>query len=922
MQEGRPPLGVFVGRAPELARVAEVIARVQAGQPWLVTIEGDPGVGKTALARRCLAEAEGTGLRVLPARADQAEADLDFGLVDQLLRTAGRVSRLVVPAGGTGSDISSFAVGARLLEVVGEQAASRSVAIFIDDLQWADRKSVEALTFMLRRLSVDPVITVVTYRGPGDRLDEAAQRMLSSVENQLHIPLKGLSLDDVASLAAALGTESLEDEVVRRLYQDTGGHPLYLRTLLTEGSGFDPRAPGRSALPRSLAAAVGDHLRGLPSQTRVILEMLAVLNLRVPLAQLGQAAQDGSSSTAIEPAVAAGLVSWWPEEPTCPVAFRHPLVRDAIYAGITMTRRRQLHARAALFVSEAAAWEHRVAALDQLDEDLAGQLEHLADEEAAGGRLAMAATHLQWASDISPALADRERRLLTAALHLMLAEESRGLALRQAVEASAPSALRSGVLGTMAYSSGQFGEAERQFSQALEQARDDPGSQPLAALIVNRLASTYTLLGDGEKVMALGRQALGTGTLDPAAASRTRTLVAIGAAQVSGPRAGLAELAYLEADPVRARAIDVDGLSYRGMLRLLAGDLGQAIGDLTASLGLARRGATLTLGLRVYFYLALAQYLDGAWDDVLLTAEQGLSAAAIHPRRFDLPLLHLAAVTVPAGRGAAEEAERHARLADEAAASVDYGRERVYAAVARALICQAAGDYLGMADALGPWQDDATLDGRSRVWAVLWRPLLVEGLAGSGQLEQAAAVLAQLRAGSGQVSYLAPALAWLDGWLAEQRGDPELALRLYQCGQDSISIPSPVHHARLLLAHGRLLRRTGQRRLAIERLRQASEMYQALRAAPFIARSEEELAACQLPGSPVKKQYVPSLTSRETEVAHLIGKGLSNPEIAAELFISRKAVEYHLGNVYAKCGLRGRQQLRRFVEQWGQPAAV
>jgi DNA-binding CsgD family transcriptional regulator len=921
VQQGRPPLGVFVGRAAELARAAEVIATVQAGQPWLVRIEGDPGVGKTALARHCLAQAEGTGLRVLSARADQAEADLDFGLVDQLLRAA-RVSRLVVSAGGTGSDTSSFAAGARLLEVVGEQAASCSLAIFIDDLQWADRKSVEALTFMLRRLSVDPVITMVTYRGPGDRLDEAAQRMLSSVENQLHIPLEGLGLDEVASLAAALGTESLEDEVVRRLHADTGGHPLYLRTLLTEGSGFDPRAPGRPTLPRSLAAAVGDHLRGLPSETKGILEMLAVLNLRVPLAQLGQAAQAGSPGTAIEPAVAAGLVNWQPEDPTCPVAIRHPLVRDAIYAGITMTRRRQLHARAALFASEAASWEHRVAALDRLDEGLAAQLEHLAGEEAAGGRLAMAATHLQWASDISPALADRERRLLTAALHLMLAEESRGLALRQAVEASAPSPLRSGVLGTMAYSSGQLGEAERQFSQALAQARDDPGSQPLAALMANRLASTYTLLGDGEKVMAFGRQALGTGALDPAAASRTRTLIAIGAAQVSGPRAGLAELAYLEADPARVRAIDVDGLSYRGMLQLLAGDLGQAIGDLTVSLGLARRGATLTLGLRAYFYLALAQYLAGAWDDVLLTVEQGLSAAAIHPRRFDLPLLHLAAVTVPAGRGAAEEAERHARLADEAAASVDYGRERVYAAVARALICQAAGDYLGMADALGPWQDDAALDGRSRVWAVLWRPLLVEGLAGSGQLEQAAAVLAQLRAGSGQVSYLAPALAWLDGWLAEQHGDAELALHIYQSGEDNTGIPSPVHHARLLLAHGRLLRRTGQRRLAVERLRHASEVYQALRAAPFMARAEEELAACQLPGRPAKKQSVPSLTSRETEVAHLVGKGLSNPEIAAELFVSRKAVEYHLGNIYAKCGLRGRQQLRRLVEQWGQPAAV
>jgi DNA-binding NarL/FixJ family response regulator len=65
-----------------------------------------------------------------------------------------------------------------------------------------------------------------------------------------------------------------------------------------------------------------------------------------------------------------------------------------------------------------------------------------------------------------------------------------------------------------------------------------------------------------------------------------------------------------------------------------------------------------------------------------------------------------------------------------------------------------------------------------------------------------------------------------------------------------------------------------------------------------------------------------ALTSRETEVAHLAGKGLSNPEIAAELFISRKAVEYHLGNIYAKCGLTGRQELRRFVAQWRQPAAV
>ncbi len=136
-----------------------------------------------------------------------------------------------------------------------------------------------------------------------------------------------------------------------------------------------------------------------------------------------------------------------------------------------------------------------------------------------------------------------------------------------------------------------------------------------------------------------------------------------------------------------------------------------------------------------------------------------------------------------------------------------------------------------------------------------------------------------------------------------------------------------MYTARLLLAHGRLLRRTGQRRPAIERLRRANDLYLMLRAKPFLASTEHELAACHLPGSrrPAGRasgQTVLALTNRETEVAHLVGRGLSNPEIASELFISRKAVEYHLSNIYAKGSLQGRQQLRRFVEQWRQPATI
>jgi len=344
----------------------------------------------------------------------------------------------------------------------------------------------------------------------------------------------------------------------------------------------------------------------------------------------------------------------------------------------------------------------------------------------------------------------------------------------------------------MAFASGQLTEAEQRWGEALAQARDDPDRQPLAALIADRLTGLYIIVGEGEKAITLGRWALATGCLDAAAASRTRALIAIGVSQVAGPSEALAELGHLDADPARVGPADVDGLTFRGVFRLLVGDLGGAVSDMTASFKMVRKGAVLNVGLRTFCYLVLAQYLAGAWDDALLTAEQGLSAAAIHPRRYVMPMLHLAASCVPAGRGQAEEAERHARLAQEATASQDYGQERLYAAMARALVCQAAGDYLGMADALAPWQDDAALDGRSRMYAVLWRPLLAEGLIGSGQAEQAALVLDQLRAGCGQVSYIQPALAWLDGWLAELRGAPEEALRIYQRGEDTASTQSPV----------------------------------------------------------------------------------------------------------------------------------
>ncbi len=369
---------------------------------------------------------------------------------------------------------------------------------------------------------------------------------------------------------------------------------------------------------------------------------------------------------------------------------------------------------------------------------------------------------------------------------------------------------------------------------------------------------------------------------------------------------------YLDADPARIDPVHVDALAFRGLFRLLAGDLTGAVPDLRTSLDMVRQGATFTLGLRAYCALTLVRYLTGAWDDALLTAEAGVLRG-----RDPRPALRTA-ITAPRrwlrarrDEGDAEEAERHAVLAEQAAASLDYGQERLYAAVIRALVCQAAGDYAGMVTALGPWRDDATVDGRAQVYSLLWRPLLVEGLIGSGESAEAALALTYLQARGRPVSYLQPALAWLQGWLAEERGSPEAAGAIYQQGEDADPGDSPVYTARLLLAHGRLLRRTGARRPAIERLRRANALFAGLRAEPFLARTEEELAACGLTRGHARKRPVTAMTARETEVAHLVARGLTNVEVAAELFITPKAVAYHLGNIYAKFGLTGRQQLRR-----------
>jgi DNA-binding CsgD family transcriptional regulator len=196
-----------------------------------------------------------------------------------------------------------------------------------------------------------------------------------------------------------------------------------------------------------------------------------------------------------------------------------------------------------------------------------------------------------------------------------------------------------------------------------------------------------------------------------------------------------------------------------------------------------------------------------------------------------------------------------------------------------------------------------------------WLVLAVEGLLGAGELDAARDRLAELARVVDAHELWSPRadVARLEGLLAEAAADPDAAIAAYAHGLETAADRErlPLPEARLRLAYGSLLRRTGARRPAIEQLRTARAALEPLGASPFLAVCDDELAACGLAATTTTDDRPDplQLTPAEQTVAHLVAQGLSNREAAARLYVSPKTVDYHLGNIYAKLGISSRRQL-------------
>ncbi|MFJ9821027.1 helix-turn-helix transcriptional regulator [Streptomyces sp. NPDC101151] len=918
---------VFVGRQRELTQLAQVAKEVEKGTPWLVWVQGEAGIGKTTLIRHWLASLK--KFTVLTARGDYSESELPFEIIASLLRYVDRkeLKRFPLLSKELRAEPATYAVGAELLLLLGDLQEYGPIILVIDDVQWVDPPSIRTLNFLARRLAADRILLVFTSRSGKDSAAASTRRLIEDVDHSLEISLDGLSLDEIGVMAKSFGTDAVQGEVLNRLYAYTHGHPLYARSLLTELAG--DVAEARLRVPPSLAAVTRDILIQLPEDSQHLIESLAVLDTRVPLVRAAQVAGVRDGGSALEPALAKGLVEWWPMETSCPVAITHTLQREAIYAGIAPSRRRKLHLAAATVVDANAAWAHRVAAADHVDPELAESLQVQATTEAGRSEWLQAATHLLWAAQLSDNRALYEERLLTACLYSLSTLSETWAARRQEeIETCGKSKLQDCVRGIMAVIRGNTPLAEQLLipyvAPLVRDTEPVTGAELdwIEAYAAAFLSYAYVLQNRGKDCVDAATRALASNQLSPSMADSIQYILACGHALTDGPRACLKHLNFLpnSSRDVPLRSTEV--LTYRGMANAMAGELAQAEDDLSVVIARGKSGAKLRWGMWAYYIQPLVMYMRGSWDDAAIIAERGLSIATTSSRERGMEVAgsHAAACYVSAGRGEWSTANRHLEAAQRKTREIGTALDVLYTSMAEAFMAQASDDASRMLTALEPlWRpaDDQERRGYAR-WLRWWGPLLTEALIKTNALDDAGEVLAELNGLHETAPCFQLPLLHVQGLLAECNGEPDRAIALYEQGA-SIAITvneAPLPRARLHQALGFALRSGGRRKEATEWIQQALRGFAALHAVPYADRCRAALGFT-LPSSTYRpdRSAMLALSERERDIAVLVGRGMTNNEIAGALLISPKTVEYHLGNIYARFGLTGRRDLRRKIGQ-------
>ncbi|MEV7189096.1 AAA family ATPase [Kitasatospora sp. NPDC093102] len=907
----------FVGRTHELTFLREAAGQARQGKPCTVVVEGEPGIGKSALVGRFAPELD--GFTVLRAFGDSDSTEQPYGILQQFLAGVDEelLRRFPTLREPDGISAPPAAVGAQLVSLIGLLEAQRPLVSVIDDWQWADLLSLRALSFANQRLWADSVLAVRITRPD---VDPARRRLLDGDGRARHLRLGALTPDEVTELALSLAPQARNHSgFALELHRRTQGHPLYLRTLLNENPVEALTGPADQAVvPASLRSAITSQLAGLPDATRSLLQALAVLATRARLAQVAQLAGLSDGVAALSPALSAGLVDWWPNDPTTPVAFRHELQREAVYSTTDPAHRQRLHAAAAPMLPRSASWRHRMAASAGFDAGLAAELEQEAAAEAERGRLELCATYLRWGSQLCPERDDRERMLLMAAVRLASGGRTgEVVAMMDTIADCSPSRLRTCALGSAYLFRGEGPRGIALLEQVL--AETEPGHEDfVASLAATLMSGMLTWLGRGGEAVRMAERALAA----PDAPSEIVTVAgysrAAGTVHQLGAARGVERLLDL-----------LPGTDTGELARIPLGAALRTVGRLTAAATTLESTATrIESGLNHFGvmlphgYLAHTYVLLGRHQEAAPVIERGLALARERDQAVQYSGLHSAAAMIAAARGDWRTAEEEAALARRWCAALgNHEAQAVAAGTATAAVAHARGDAAGVLEALGPLRGRPAPPGRALNNELLWKPWLVEALIDTGDLDAAGAELSLLEQDLTATPALRPWLTGLAAALAEARGETAEAAHRYE---QALSHPTgsddqPLERALLEWRYGRLLATTGRHTESFARLDRARQRLAGLGAAAYLARlgrpePQPGPAAAPKPSGAGSATAQPTaaglLTDRERQIAEQVARGLSNAEVAHRLFITVKTVEYHLGRTYTKLGLANRRQLR------------
>ncbi|MGN6871015.1 MAG: helix-turn-helix transcriptional regulator [Solirubrobacteraceae bacterium] len=904
----------FVGRAEELAALHACLARAQRGEPGVVLIEGEPGIGKSTLLSHFIRSVPRAA--VLRATGDEAESMVPFGMVRQLVAGAHSISakRSALLRQTLEGEVDPLAAGQALLALFGgSKNDAQLVVVAIDDLHWTDRPSAIVLRLAMRRASRIPLLALFASRsGQSVRLGEDWAQFVSGDHRVTRLRIAGLGRRELVVLAAALGAGRLSPWAAARLREHTGGNPLHCCALLEELDAEVWTRAERLPAPRALASLVLARLGKLSADTQELVSVAAVLGNRGRLDTAAVVAGMANPVAALQEAVEAGLLAETREGPGAEISFTHALIQRAVYDDLGPARRRQIHNAVVPLIGPLAALPHRVAAAFGPDANLANDLEAAASSAQAEGHLAEGAAWHAQAAVASVEPSERTRRALRALeLLVQIGDVAEADALLAGLADLTQSARLTGLIGELDLMAGRLGTAKQRLLAAW--TAHDPDAEPgVGARAALSLAQAAIVEGRPGEATAWGERAIGSARADPPMRRQAQALAGLMLVlDATGPE-GPGRMGALAPAASDASRNEPELLLWQGVASFLGGELDAAIADLSLAVaGLHSAGKARVVG-HCLCWLAEAEYARGDWDDSALHAELAVKLAQDSGRVWDLCFGHAAAAAVAAARGDWPGAAIHVESSREAAGTVGLALTVNVSALAGARLALARGHPHDALDALGAVRDIGSPEIAARRSVFQRRALELDALTRLGQLSRAARSERDLKQAARLIERPADAVtvARLSGNLAQAKGEPASAeMSFRQAWAAARRLTGPFEIARLELDDGSRLRRTGRRGEAVQRLQSARRRLESLRAAPFVERCDEELEAC---GVGSGAEVIPSalgLTRSELAVAGLVAKGRSNREVAAELFLSVKTVEFHLRHVFSKLQIRGRHEL-------------